>query len=106
LPAFFGAVPMDLQTLDDNPFCLLPVPKTRIERVLADRAAELGVEVRRGHELTGLSQHADTVTVEADEGDRLAATSEVVIGDRIDGPESAIDEVERRAPKGSPAWRR
>ncbi|WP_255512662.1 FAD-dependent monooxygenase [Kribbella steppae] len=42
----------------------MPVPQTRMERVLADRAAELGVEVRRGHELTGLSQHADAVTVE------------------------------------------
>jgi len=61
---FFGAVPMDLHTLDDNPFHLLPVPQTRIERVLADRAAALGVEVRRGHELTGLSQQADAVTVE------------------------------------------
>jgi 2-polyprenyl-6-methoxyphenol hydroxylase-like FAD-dependent oxidoreductase len=65
MPAFFfGAIPMDLHTLDDNPFYLLPVPQTRIERVLADRAAELGVEIRRGHELTGLSQHADAVTVE------------------------------------------
>ncbi len=34
MPAFFfGAVPMDLHTLDDNPFYLLP--QTRIERVLA-----------------------------------------------------------------------
>ncbi len=61
---FFGAVPMDLRVLDDNPFYMLPVPQTRIERVLAERAAELGIEVRRGHELTGLSQNADTVTVE------------------------------------------
>ncbi|HWM04711.1 MAG TPA: FAD-dependent monooxygenase, partial [Actinophytocola sp.] len=65
IPAFFfGAVPMDLHVLDDNPFYLLPVPQTRIERVLAERAAELGVEVLRGHELTGLSQSADSVTVE------------------------------------------
>ncbi|TCC44912.1 FAD-dependent oxidoreductase [Kribbella capetownensis] len=65
LPAFFfGAMPLDLQVLDDNPFYLLPVPQTRIEQVLAERAAELGVEVRRGHELTGLSQNADTATVE------------------------------------------
>jgi len=64
IPAFFfGALPMDLRVLDDNPFYLLPVPQIRIERVLAERAAELGVEVRRGHELTGLSQHADAVTV-------------------------------------------
>jgi hypothetical protein len=54
-----------------------------------------------------LVRHTDpTEALKADEGDRLAATSEVVIGDRIDGPESAIDEVERRAPKGSPASRR
>jgi 2-polyprenyl-6-methoxyphenol hydroxylase-like FAD-dependent oxidoreductase len=65
MPAFFfGAVPMDLHKLDDNPFYLLPVPQTRIERVLAERAAKLGAEIRRGHELTGLSQRADAVTVE------------------------------------------
>jgi 2-polyprenyl-6-methoxyphenol hydroxylase-like FAD-dependent oxidoreductase len=65
MPAFFfGAIPMDLHMLDDNPFHLLPVPQTHIERVLADRAADLGVEVRRGHELIGLSQHAHAVTVE------------------------------------------
>ena len=61
---FFGAVPMDLATLDDNPFYLLPVPQTRIEQVLDERAAELGVEVRRGHELTGLSQRADEVIID------------------------------------------
>jgi 2-polyprenyl-6-methoxyphenol hydroxylase-like FAD-dependent oxidoreductase len=82
LPAFFfGAVPMDLHVLDDNPFYLLPVPQTRIERVLAERAAELGVEVRRGHELTGLSQHADTVTVEvAGPNGRYEISSRYVVG--------------------------
>ncbi|WP_433379860.1 FAD-dependent monooxygenase [Actinoplanes sp. CA-142083] len=65
IPAFyFGAVPMDLHVLADNPFYLLPVPQTRIERILAERAAGLGVEIRRGHELTGLTQHADRVTTE------------------------------------------
>jgi 2-polyprenyl-6-methoxyphenol hydroxylase-like FAD-dependent oxidoreductase len=58
---FFGALPLDLATLDDNPFYLLPVPQPRIQQVLDVRAAELGVEVRRGHELTGLSQRADEV---------------------------------------------
>jgi 2-polyprenyl-6-methoxyphenol hydroxylase-like FAD-dependent oxidoreductase len=82
IPAFFfGAVPMDLHVLDDNPFYLLPVPQTRIESVLAERAAELGVEVRRGHELTGLSQHADTVTVEVAGPDgRYALSSRYVVG--------------------------
>ena len=61
---FFGALPLDLAALDDNPFYLLPVPQPRIQQVLEERAAELGVEVRRGHELTGLSQRADEVIVD------------------------------------------
>ena len=60
----FGALPLDLATLDDNPFYLLPVPQPRIQQVLDERAAELGVEVRRGHELTGLSQRADKVIID------------------------------------------
>ena len=90
LPAFFfGAVPMDLRGLEDNPFYLLPVPQTRIERVLADRAAELGVEVRRGHELTGMTQHADTVTVEVTgPNGRYEISSRYVVG--ADGAHSTI----------------
>ena len=66
-PTFpFGALPLDLATLDDNPFYLLPVPQPRIQQVLDERAAELGVEVRRGHELTGLSQRADEVIIDVD----------------------------------------
>ena len=61
---FFGALPLDLVTLDDNPLYLLPVPQPRIQHVLDERAAELGVAVRRGHELTGLSQHADEVIID------------------------------------------
>jgi len=61
---FFGALPLDLATLDDNPLYLLPVPQPRIQRVLDERAAELGVQVRRGHELTGLSQRADEVIID------------------------------------------
>ena len=60
---FFGALPLDLAALD-NPFYLLPVPQPRIQQVLDERAAELGVEVRRGHELTGLSQRADEVIID------------------------------------------
>ncbi|WP_182908794.1 FAD-dependent monooxygenase [Microbispora sp. H13382] len=64
-PAFvFGAMPLDLSRLDDNPMYGLPVPQRRIEQALEERARELGVEIRRGHELTGLSQDADGVTTE------------------------------------------
>ncbi|MEV7968216.1 FAD-dependent monooxygenase [Sphaerisporangium sp. NPDC088356] len=64
-PSFvFGALPLDLSTLDDNPLYGLPVPQRRVEQVLEERATELGVEIRRGHELTGLSQDDDGVTAE------------------------------------------
>ncbi|GAA0373519.1 FAD-dependent monooxygenase [Microbispora corallina] len=60
----FGALPLDLSVLDDNPLYMLPVPQRRLERVLEARARELGADIRRGHELTGLSQDDDAVTVE------------------------------------------
>ena len=66
---FFGALPLDLATLEDNPLYLLPVPQLHIQQVLGERAAELGVEVRRGHELTGLSQRADEVIIDIDSPD-------------------------------------
>lgn len=64
-PGFvFGALPLDLRSLPDNPLYTLPVPQLDIERVLAGRAVEFGVEIRRGHELAGLSQTDDDVTVD------------------------------------------
>jgi 2-polyprenyl-6-methoxyphenol hydroxylase-like FAD-dependent oxidoreductase len=60
----FGAMPLDLTLTPDTPFHILPVPQRRIAAMLTDRAIELGVEIRRGHELTGLTQDAGKVTVE------------------------------------------
>jgi 2-polyprenyl-6-methoxyphenol hydroxylase-like FAD-dependent oxidoreductase len=48
--------------------------------------------------LTRYAEPADALRAYQD--DRLAATSEVVLRNRIGGPESVIDEVERRAPEG------
>jgi 2-polyprenyl-6-methoxyphenol hydroxylase-like FAD-dependent oxidoreductase len=64
-PAFvFGALPLDLTVLEDSPLHLLPVPQPRVEQVLEERATELGAEIRRGHELTGLAQDPDAVTAD------------------------------------------
>ncbi|GII29229.1 FAD-dependent monooxygenase [Planotetraspora mira] len=64
-PAFmFGAFSLDLAALPDNPVYLLMVPQRRIEEMLAERAAELGVEIRRGHAVTGLTQDSGVATVE------------------------------------------
>ncbi|MFD0823087.1 FAD-dependent monooxygenase, partial [Micromonospora zhanjiangensis] len=60
----FGAFPLPLADLPDNPVYLLMVPQRRIEQLLAERALELGVEIRHGHEVIGLIPDADGVTVE------------------------------------------
>lgn len=62
-PAYmFAAMRFDLTGLADNPLYILPVVQARLEQVLAERAAELGVEVQRGHELTDLAQDDEAVT--------------------------------------------
>jgi 2-polyprenyl-6-methoxyphenol hydroxylase-like FAD-dependent oxidoreductase len=61
----FAAFPLPLHELADNPVYTVLVPQLRIEAMLADRAAELGVEVRRGHEISGLTQKDDRVIVDA-----------------------------------------
>ncbi|ANW22203.1 FAD-dependent monooxygenase [Streptomyces clavuligerus] len=57
------ARPLDLSVLDtDHPY-LLGIPQTRVEEILEQRLAELGVTVVRGQELTGLAQDGDGVDV-------------------------------------------
>lgn len=46
----------------------LGVPQAELERILARRAARLGVEVRRGVELTGFDADADGVAVHTGDG--------------------------------------
>src|SRR5215207_1236587 len=64
-PGFpFGSVPLSFAGLDDMPLKVVLVQQPRLERVLADRAGELGAEIRWGHELRALSQDADGVTLD------------------------------------------
>ncbi|MCO5974949.1 FAD-dependent oxidoreductase [Actinoallomurus soli] len=60
----FGAMGLDLSLLEDSPVYALPVPQRRIVQVLQERAIELGVEIRRGHEVVGLAQDDDAVTID------------------------------------------
>ncbi|MQY05322.1 FAD-dependent monooxygenase [Actinomadura macrotermitis] len=60
----FGGVHVDLTRLADPPMHALPLPQQQLEQVLGERVAELGVEIRRGHEVTGLSQDDAAVTVD------------------------------------------
>ncbi|MEV0354113.1 FAD-dependent monooxygenase [Nonomuraea sp. NPDC050680] len=60
----FGGVHLDFTKLADPPLHALPLPQPRLERLLDERAGELGVEIRRGHEVIEISQDDATVTVD------------------------------------------
>ncbi|MEV7190695.1 rifampin monooxygenase [Streptomyces sp. NPDC093510] len=72
--------------LDTAHSYVLAVPQEITERLLAERAAELGIEVRRGCQVTGLSQDDDGATVELADGTRLR--SRYVVG--CDGGRSTV----------------
>jgi rifampicin monooxygenase len=57
--------------LDTAHAYILGIPQPVTDRLLAEHAAELGADIRRGGELVGLSQDADGVTVELADGTRL-----------------------------------
>jgi 2-polyprenyl-6-methoxyphenol hydroxylase-like FAD-dependent oxidoreductase len=65
---------------------VLAIPQPVTDRLLAERATELGAEVRRGCELVGLSQDTGAVTVELADGARLA--SRYLVG--CDGGRSTV----------------
>jgi 2-polyprenyl-6-methoxyphenol hydroxylase-like FAD-dependent oxidoreductase len=66
VPRFsFGPLQLDFSRLGTSPLHILAVPQRQLEKVLETRLAELGGSVRRGHEVTALSQDANAVTVDA-----------------------------------------
>ena len=58
-------------TLDSAHGYVLGIQQPVTDRLLAERAVELGAEVRRGQEVTGVEQDDDGVTVELADGARL-----------------------------------
>ncbi len=60
----FGGMHLDFSHLADPPIWAVPLPQPRLERLLGERAGELGAGIRRGHEVAGVSQ--DDATVAAD----------------------------------------
>ncbi|MDG6107262.1 FAD-dependent monooxygenase [Dactylosporangium aurantiacum] len=63
----FGPLTLELGLLR-SPLHVLPVPQHRLEHLLSQRAVGLGATVLRGHEVTGLEQDGDGVTVQATAG--------------------------------------
>lgn len=73
LGSFAGITKPAPTGLDTTHPYVLGVPQPVTERLLRERAAELGVQIRYGHEVAGLSQEDDGVRVELADGTRLAA---------------------------------
>lgn len=74
------------EDMDTEHGYVLAIPQPITERLLAEHAAEVGVEVRRGVEVVGLTQDATRVTVELASGERLSAPH--VVG--CDGGRSTV----------------
>ncbi|MBE1586192.1 FAD-dependent monooxygenase [Nonomuraea angiospora] len=65
MPGFvFGALPLDLAGLEDNPLYGMGIKQPALEELIERRAVELGVEIRRGHELLGFTQDPHGVSAE------------------------------------------
>ncbi|WP_217169011.1 rifampin monooxygenase [Streptomyces sp. AC512_CC834] len=73
-------------TLDTAHGYVLGIPQPVTDRLLAERAAELGAEVARGRELVGLNQDEHGVTAELADGTRLR--SRYLVG--CDGGRSTV----------------
>nr|AHB38501.1 FAD-dependent oxidoreductase [Goodfellowiella coeruleoviolacea] len=88
---FFGGMPLPLHVLGpDNPMHLLPCNQRDLERVLTERAAELGARVRRGWDVLSFSQTDERVDVVArgPDGTETTFTTRYLVG--CDGGHSLI----------------
>lgn len=68
---FAGLAAQWPERLDTAHSYVLAIQQHTTERLLAEHAAEIGAEIRRGRELVGLSQDEHGVTVELADGTRL-----------------------------------
>jgi 2-polyprenyl-6-methoxyphenol hydroxylase-like FAD-dependent oxidoreductase len=88
----FGGIPIDVTRLEGRPPQFLFVLQATTERLLEERAHELGVDLRRSHEVVNLEQNADAVhlTVHTPEG-TSTLHAQFVVG--CDGGRSSVREL-------------
>lgn len=98
----FSNIWIDLTPMIEEEYSLV-VPQPLTEQVLEARAVQLGAEIRRGHEVVGLTQDASGVTVQVGSAaDRYELRCRYLIGcdggdstvrrlARIDAPETGIE---------------
>jgi len=70
---FAGIVKLRPSLLDTAHPYELGIPQAKTEQLLTERAVELAVDIRRGHEVVGIQQDADGVSAELAGGDQLRA---------------------------------
>ncbi|MFJ3586090.1 rifampin monooxygenase [Streptomyces sp. NPDC090127] len=68
---FFAGIDKPAPRLDTTHPYVLGIPQPLVDRLLAERAVELGADIRRGCRLVGLDQDEDGVTAELADGTRL-----------------------------------
>lgn len=83
---FAGITAPSPERLDTAHPYVLGIPQTTTDRLLAEHAIEVGVEIRRGCEVVGLSQDDHGVTVEPADGTQLR--SRYLVG--CDGGRSTV----------------
>lgn len=59
----FGGLHLDFTQLENPPMRVMLLPQPQLEAVLAERAIECGVDLRRGHDVVAHCRNDDTVTV-------------------------------------------
>jgi 2-polyprenyl-6-methoxyphenol hydroxylase-like FAD-dependent oxidoreductase len=86
----FGTLQVDLTNVPDPPLRGLSLAQPKLERILDEHARELGAEIRRGHEVLGVSQHdaGVTVRVRGPQDRPYQATARFLVG--CDGPRSRV----------------
>jgi 2-polyprenyl-6-methoxyphenol hydroxylase-like FAD-dependent oxidoreductase len=96
----FGGVHLDFSHLADSPIWAVHLPQPRLERLLGEHARELGADIRRGHEVTGVSQDDATVTADVRGPDGSSqVTARYLVG--CDGPRSRVRDLARIAFPGT-----
>jgi 2-polyprenyl-6-methoxyphenol hydroxylase-like FAD-dependent oxidoreductase len=81
--------PLKFRLMDTRHQYSLLIPQSHTEAVLRGRAGQLDTEIRRHHELTGLAQDADGVTVEVTEpGRHYQVRASYLVG--CDGARSTV----------------
>ncbi|MGW1613828.1 FAD-dependent monooxygenase [Streptomyces sp. NPDC002285] len=65
----FGGLPIDYRIVEGGNFGVRGVPQSRTEAILLEWATDLGAEIRRGHEVVGMTQDEQGVVVEVGTAD-------------------------------------